>query len=289
VRDQAAIAALVADADVVVHLAATVSDAPDQTPEASLEASQNVFAAAIDRGCMRLVYASSVAAYGHDDDDDAERDDRPQAPLTEDHATHATERHNYSAQKAQLERALAAALVGAHTAAYVMRPCLVAGPDACTLMQAIPYVQLSDEMPEPVRDSLELMPVLRPVLLDSGLAFQLIHHDDVASALRAAVLGRGTPGLYNLAGPGTVTLSDLADALGWYSVRAPELPADLAAELTAQLPFVPPEAEWIESLRKPVLMDTSKARRELRWRPRHNARDTLRAMVELAAAERLIR
>ena len=45
------------------------------------------------------------------------------------------------------------------------------------------------------------MPILKPVLPDPGVPFQLVHHDDVASAMRAAVLGRGAPGVYNLAGP----------------------------------------------------------------------------------------
>jgi nucleoside-diphosphate-sugar epimerase len=36
-------------------------------------------------------------------------------------------------------------------------------------------------------------------------------------------------------------------------------------------------------------MDTTKARRELRWRPRHDARETLRSMVESARSERIIR
>ena len=37
-------------------------------------------------------------------------------------------------------------------------------------------------------------------------------------------------------------------------------------------------------MRKPVLMDTGKARRELRWRPRHDARATLRETVDGARA-----
>jgi UDP-glucose 4-epimerase len=32
----------------------------------------------------------------------------------------------------------------------------------------------------------------------------------------------------------------------------------------------------------PVLMDTAKARRELRWRPKHDALETLRATVAAA-------
>jgi nucleoside-diphosphate-sugar epimerase len=136
---------------------------------------------------------------------------------------------------------------------------------------------------------LEFMPALKPVLPDPGVPFQLVHHDDVATAFRAAILGRGTPGVYNLAGPGELTMSDLADALGWYSIPLPELALDAAAEAVARLPFVPAEAQWIESFRTPVLMDTTKARRELRWRPQHDARETLRAMVDAARSEQLIR
>ena len=67
------------------------------------------------------------------------------------------------------------------------------------------------------------MPILKPVLPDPGTPFQLVHEDDVASAFVAGVLGKGSPGPYNLAGNGTLTMSDLADALGWYSVPLPAL------------------------------------------------------------------
>ena len=144
-------------------------------------------------------------------------------------------------------------------------------------------------MPGPVLRVLELLPALKPVLPDPGVPFQLVHHDDVATALRAAVLGRGLPGVYNLAASGTLTLSDVADALGWYSIPLPEIALDATAELISRLPFVPTEAQWIESFRTPVLMDTAKARRELRWRPRHDAQQTLRAMVDAARSEQLIR
>jgi nucleoside-diphosphate-sugar epimerase len=96
------------------------------------------------------------------------------------------------------------------------------------------------------------------------------------------VLGRGEPGVYNLAGDGELTMSDLAQALGWYSVPLPEIALGATAELVARVPFLPAEAQWIESLRTPVLMDTSKARRELRWRPKHDSRETLDAMVDAA-------
>ncbi|MGZ4323093.1 MAG: NAD-dependent epimerase/dehydratase family protein, partial [Solirubrobacteraceae bacterium] len=253
----------------------------EETERINLEGSRNVFEATITAKAKRLVYASSVAAYGF-------HADNPEH-LTEDIPPRGTDRHYYSRQKAKLEGVLTEVTGGTKTAAYAFRPCIVAGPDALALLQNIPYIQLSDKMPGAVLRALEFMPALKPVLPDPGVPFQLVHHDDVATALRAAVLGRGEPGVYNLAGPGELTMSDLASALGWYSIPMPEIAVDAAAELVARLPFVPAEAQWIEAVRTPVLMDTAKARRELRWRPRHDAHETLRDMVDAARSEQLIR
>jgi UDP-glucose 4-epimerase len=281
VLDRAELDRLVTGVDVVVHLAFLIFGGIDETRKINLEGSRNVFEATAAAGAQRLIYASSVAAYGF-------HGDRP-GMLSEDIPPRGTDRHYYSAQKAELEDTLASVLEGTQTKAYLFRPCIVAGPDALAMFEAIPYIQLSDRMPGAVRRVLELMPALKPVLPDPGVPFQLVHHDDVATAMRAAVLGRGTPGVYNLAGSGTLTMSDLASALGWYSVPVPELAVDAAAELVARLPFVPAEAQWIESVRSPVLMDTTKARRELRWRPRHDARETLQEMIDAARSEQLIR
>ena len=279
VLDRSALDRLMTDADVVVHLAFLILGNLEETERVNLEGSRNVFEAAA--GAKRLVYTSSVAAYGF-------YPDNPEL-LTEDVESRGTDRHYYSAQKAELEGVLAEVLGGTETQTYVFRPCIVAGGDAQLLLQNIPYIQLSERMPAAVLHALELLPVLKPVLPDPGVRFQLVHHDDVASALRAAIVGRGTPGVYNLAGPGTLTMSDVADALGWYSVPLPELALGATAAVVARLPFLPAEAQWIESFRSPVLMDTAKARRELRWRPQHDARATLQEMVDASRSERLIR
>jgi UDP-glucose 4-epimerase len=281
VLDREAVDRLVASADVVVHLAFLIVGGLEDTQKVNLQGSRNVFEATVAAGASRLVYASSVAAYGF-------HADNPPL-LSEDLPPRGTDRHYYSAQKAELERVLHDVLSTSDTAAYVFRPCIVAGPDALALVENLPYVQLSERMPGAVLRALELMPALKPVLPDPGVPFQLVHHDDVATAMRAAVLGRGSPGVYNLAGNGQLTMSDLAQALGWYSVPVPEVAIGAAAELIARLPFVPAEAQWIESVRTPVLMDTRKARAELGWRPGHDARSTLSGMVEAARSERLIR
>jgi UDP-glucose 4-epimerase len=262
-----------------VHLAFVIVAGSDESEEVNLRGSRNVFQAAIRAGAKRLVYASSVAAYGFHEDNPS--------PLTEDVPARGTERHPYSHHKARVESVLREVIAAQPIDAYVFRPCIVAGPDALMMIEQIPYVRIGEKLPGALRSLFDSVAILKPVIPDPGVPFQLVHHDDVASALRAAVVGRGAPGTYNLAGPGEVTMSDLARELGWYSVPVPELAVDAAAQVVARVPFLPDEATWVEAARTPVLMSTVKARRELGWRPKHDARETLHATVEAARRDGL--
>jgi UDP-glucose 4-epimerase len=281
VLDRTSVAELVRDADVVVHLAFVIMGGHDETRRVNLEGSRNVFEAALGAPRVkRLVYASSVAAYGF-------HEDNPQ-PLTEEVPPRGTDSFYYSAQKAELEGLLEALAAGSEVDTYVFRPCIVAGPESLLLIQNIPYVSMAGRLPGAVRRLLEVLPVLRPVIPDPGVRFQLVHADDVGAALRAAVQGRGEPGVYNLAADGTLGMGDLAQALGWYTVPVPEIAVDATAEVSARLPFMPPEAAWVQAFRTPVVMDASKAKRKLRWRPRHDARQTLRQTVRAAREQGLL-
>ncbi len=165
VLDPTAVAELVANADVVVHLAFLIMGGPKETRAVNLEGSRNVFQAAVAAGVKRLVYASSVAAYGF-------HGENPQ-PLTEEIPARGTASHYYSAQKAEVEAMLHEVLDGASTAAYVLRPCIVGGPDAPLLIDSLPYTQISDRLPGPVMRLLDGVPILKPVLPDPGVPFQL--------------------------------------------------------------------------------------------------------------------
>jgi UDP-glucose 4-epimerase len=281
VLDRRAVAGLVQDADVVVHLAFMIMGGAKESRKVNLDGSRNVFEGAVAAGARRVVYASSVAAYGFHSDNPL--------PLTEDVPARGTASHYYSAQKAEVETMLADALYGSTTDAYVFRPCIVAGPDAPLLIDSLPYTQISDRLPGPVLSLLDGVPILRPVLPDPGVPFQLVHHDDVASAMRAAVLGRGTPGIYNLAGSGELTVKQLAAELGWYSIPVPELAVGVVAQMIGRLGFLPAQAQWIAAFREPVIMSTAKARRELRWRPKHDGLQTLRETITATRLDSPIR
>jgi nucleoside-diphosphate-sugar epimerase len=276
ILDRDAVEKLVEDADVVVHLAFVIVAGGAESREINLNGSRNVFEATAAAGGARLVYTSSVAAYGFQ---------RKSADLLrEDDPVKGTSRHPYSAHKAAVETELEEALSGSSTDAYVFRPCIVAGPQATMLLDLVPLLALGQRIPGPVRWALGKVPELRPVLPDPGVPFQLVHHDDVAAALCAAVIGDGEPGVYNLAGPGELTISDLAHALGWHAVPAPQLAVGVAAEAVSLMPFLPDEAAWIEAVRRPVLMDTTRARRRLHWMPHYDARQTLTQTVAAVRA-----
>lgn len=280
ILDEISVKGLVAGADVVVHLAFLIFGSQEETARVNLEGSRNVFLAAMNEGAERLIYTSSVAAYGfHEDNPDL---------LHEDVQPRGSDEHYYSAQKAELEATLREMTAKTKTDVFVFRPCIVAGPTATELIENIPYVQLGEKLPDPVRSLMGTIPLLRPVIPDPGVPFQLVHEDDVAQALTAAIVGGRVPGTYNLAADGEITLTDLAHALGWYAIPIPELAVDLTARIVSRIPLMPARASWISALSVPVLMDTSKAKMNLGWEPEHDAFDTLAQTIQAARERGLV-
>ena len=182
-------------------------------------------------------------------------------PLSEDVPTEGSDSFYYSAQKAELEGALTEALAPTSTAAYVFRPCIVGGPQSPALIEHLPFVQASAALPAAVRRLIEKLPTPTPVLPDFGVPLQIVHAEDVAQALVAGVLGRGEPGIYNLAATGEFSLGDLAREMGWNTVSLPKATVDLTGALVERFPFTPAGMQWVQALRVPVVMDTSRARK----------------------------
>lgn len=280
ILDRGSLAALFAGADVAVHLAFAIFGGREETHEVNLAGTRNVFEAAITAGVRRLVYASSVAAYGF-------YKDNPQ-PLTEEVPARGSESFYYSAQKAELEDLLDELLAGSGVEAYVFRPCIVAGPRATMLIrQLVENVRLGDPLPL-LRRGVERLPLARPVIPDPGVPIQLVHHDDVARAMAAAICGDGPPGTYNLAGEGVVGVAEIAHSIGWRSVPVPRPAVSLGTAAAKRLPFGPSLLEWATALDTPVLMDTAKAHRDLGWKPRHDALETLRETADGARDQGLL-
>jgi nucleoside-diphosphate-sugar epimerase len=267
VRDVEALRASFDGADVVVHLAFLILGGGKRTTRAiNVEGTLNVFGAAVEAGARRYVYASSVAAYGFHRDNPI--------GMTEDWVTRPAVRLFYAQEKAELEHLLQHE-AGTHpqTALYLLRPPIVLGPDAVGAKVSIPPVLAP--VVRGIGAALQHVPGL-PVLVPD-LPLQLIHQDDVAEALRLCVVGAGPPGAYNIAADDLVTGVDVARELGLRVVRLPGGPVAAAARGVAKLPYLPSGAQWVEAMSHPAIMDTTKAKTELGWRPRHTAIESLRA------------
>jgi UDP-glucose 4-epimerase len=280
ILDRGALAALFDGVDVAVHLAFAIFGSREETRRVNLQGTRNVFEAAITAGVKRLVYASSVAAYGF-------HPENPQ-PLTEDVPPRGSEGFYYSRQKAELEDLLDELLLGSDVEAYVFRPCIVAGPRATMLIeQTVQSVRVGDPV-SLVRRGVEKLPLVAPILPDPGTPLQLVHHDDVARAMGAAICGDGPPGVYNLAGEGEIQVRDIARSLDWRWVPVPRPAVTLGTAAARRLSFASPKLEWAIAADTPVLMDTGKARRDLAWKPLHSARETLVETVVGARAKGLL-
>jgi nucleoside-diphosphate-sugar epimerase len=199
--------------------------------------------------------------------------------MTEDWPVRPAKRLFYAREKAELEQRLRVeAHKHAELAMYVLRPSVVLGPNTLGAKTVLPsavapwgrrLLALAGRSPLPI-----------PVPVPS-LPMQFVHEQDVGQALALCIAGGAPPGVYNLAGDGTVTTADVARELGTFPLPLPGAPVQAAARVLAALPAMPPAVQWVEAATHPAIMDTSRAKEALGWRPRFTGlealRETLRA------------
>ena len=270
VRDEQALQASFAGADVVVHLAFLIVGGTRATTRAvNVEGTLNAFRAAARAGAQRFVYASSVAAYGFHRDNPV--------GMTEDWPTRPADRLFYAQEKAELEQLLqdeAAQHPG--LALYLLRPPVVLGPHAVGGKDLLPGPLAP--LARSLQGRFRRLPVPVPIVVPE-LPLQLVHEDDVGSALLQCVVAAGPPGAYNIAGDGVLTAADVARELGFLPLRAPAWPTQAVSRALSQLPL-PGAAQWVEAGSHPAVMDTSKAKEQLGWRPRWTGVEALRATLD---------
>ena len=266
VRDPAALEEALRGAEVVVHLAFMIAGVASLATirEINVEGTLNAFRAAAAVGARRFVYASSVAAYGfHHDNPVGMNEDWPARP-----AAHLF----YAREKAEIERLLKeAAARHPGLGMYLLRPPIVLGPDAVGakavgLGPLVPLARLVVGLARRVP-----LPVITP-----PVPIQFIHEDDVGQAFLLCIVAAGAPGVYNITGDGVLSGAQVLRELGLAPIPAPARLVRRAARGVAALPFAPPFVGWAESISHPAIMDATKAKQELGWRPRYTSLEALR-------------
>jgi nucleoside-diphosphate-sugar epimerase len=258
-------------ADVVVHLAfIIIGGSKELTHAVNVEGTLNAFRAAAKVGVQRFVYASSVAAYGFHKDNPV--------PMTEDWPTRPADRLFYAKEKAELEQLLKEEEAEhPDTDLYLLRPPIVLGPDFVG-----GKVDLQPQLAalgQAIMSGIRRVPI--PAIVPD-LELQVIHQDDVGEALRLCVLGEGPPGAYNIAAEDVLTVADVAREAGLLPIPVPGAPIQSAARFLAQLPIPNSAAQWVEVMSHPAIMDITRAKTELGWKPAYSAIETLRATLPTA-------
>jgi nucleoside-diphosphate-sugar epimerase len=253
-------------ADAVVHLAWLIQ--PSRDSEAlratNVNGSRRVFRAAAGAGVKTLVYASSIGAYSPGPKDRAVDESWPTAGI---------KTSFYSRHKAEVEQLLND-FEAEHpeVRAVRLRPALKFKREAASEIRRYFAGPL---LPNPL-----LRPDRIPVVPDTPrLVFQAVHTDDVADAYRRAVVS-DVRGAFNVAADPVLDPDRLSELLGARKVPVSDRVLRAAAAVTWRARLQPTPEGWVDMALLVPVMDTTRAREELGWEPRHGAGEALRELLD---------
>jgi nucleoside-diphosphate-sugar epimerase len=243
--------------DTLLHLAFIVMPIRDeaQADDINIAGSKNVFRAAAEAGLRKIVYSSSVAAYGA----------WPENPefITEDQPVRGMPAFYYSRAKAAVELFLDE-FQQEHPNLIItrFRPCIFVGPTIENAVKNLVSAKIVPRFP------------------GRNLKLQLVWDEDVAQAISLAIRG-DFPGAFNLAGDNPLTMPDLAKVLDRPCLPLPFALASAAMKilwplhLSGQL-----SPGWVECIRDSIIVSSEKAKRVLGWKPSCDTAGALRRLIE---------
>jgi UDP-glucose 4-epimerase len=257
VRDRKAVQGLLEqhEIDALVHLAFLLNPIHDEATmyDVDVNGTQKVLQAASDAGTQQVLVTTSATAYGA-------FPDNPK-PIAEDWPVRGVPDFSYARDKTEADR-ICQLWAADHPdrVMTIVRPCIVFGPNV---------------------DNYIVRTVINnpffPVLDGHDEQFQLVHEDDVATALIALLDGKNA-GAFNLAGDGLMTWRQASEMLG---KRTREVSLKAMKRLNRALwrlhvPRTESPAGNLDFIRYPWVVSTEKLKAETDWTPKYDTLETFK-------------
>jgi UDP-glucose 4-epimerase len=249
------IAAIMKDSqiDTVLHLAFVVKPIHNKKlmHDIDVNGTRNVLEGALSSGVKHVVAISSTLAYGAHRDNPLE--------LTEDHPLRGNENYPYGHNKALVDVMMQEfAKNHPEMTITILRPCTVFGPSVDNYVSRMLF-----------------MPVVVSIIgYDPDV--QLVHEDDFVNACLCA-MDKKIPGAFNIAGDGALCTSAIASLIGTTVIPLPKWTIYPLLEVLwrLHLPGIEVNRGYLDYIRYPFVASTLRAKRELGFKPKHTALETL--------------
>jgi UDP-glucose 4-epimerase len=244
--------------DCLMHFAFVLNPIRDEAKmyDIDVNGTQAVLQAAADAGVKHVIQTSSATAYGA-------FPDNPK-PIAEDWPVRGAPDFSYAKHKADSDRiAQLWALQNPDALMTIVRPSIVFGPSVDNYL-----VRAFDNNP------------FIPILDGVDEEFQLVHEDDVASALIALLDGKHD-GAFNLAGDGTLTWRRAAEVVGkkTRNISLKNMKRLNGALWKLHVPRTEAPPGNLDFIRYPWVVSTEKLKSTTGWRPKYDTLETLKVTM----------
>jgi UDP-glucose 4-epimerase len=244
--------------DTLVHLAFLLNPIRDEATmyDVDVNGTHATLWAASEAETKHVLVTSSASAYGA-------FPDNPR-PIAEDWPVRGAPDFSYARHKAEADRVCQLwALEHPDAVMTIVRPCIVFGPNVDNFIsrawEKAPFFPLLDGVDE---------------------EFQLVHEDDVKSAL-VALLDAKAKGAFNLAGDGTMTWRQSAEMIDQKvrEVSLKNMKRFAGVMWNLRLPNAEAPAGNLDFLRYPWVVSNEKLKSETGWSPKFDTLETFKTAM----------